>query len=526
MKILVCDKIAPEGIERLKEAGDVVVSTGLGEAELIEAARDASAIVVRSDTRITAPVIEAAKELKVIGRAGVGVDNIAVDAATTHGVLVVNSPGGNTVSAAELAITIMLAAARRVPFADAEMKKRNWAKSKCMGIEVTGKTLGIVGLGKIGGEVARRARGLEMTVFGYDPGLSADHMRGRGVEPATLDEILEKSDFVTLHVPGGSATKALIGAPELAKMKKTAILVNCSRGGVVDEAALAEALQNGAIGGAAIDVFEDEPKPWESPLIDAPNIVLTPHLGASTADAQVGATMDVVTQIAEVLAGGQPTSAVNLPRIPEATARELQPWVELARRLGSVVAHMATSGLKRAWVEYLGGLCEFDCSLLTRSALVGLLSKSWSAALNVISAPAVAAERGVKVSETKSDEDSAYHACMRLTAEFDGGDITVSGTLRGIHEARVVSVQGYRVDFVPAGHMMFVWYSDQPGVIGRVGTIMGDSGVNIGQMHVGRNEIGGTALMTLNVDSEVGEDTAGRVRGLDVVRDLRILDLG
>jgi len=525
MKILVCDKIAEEGIEKLKEAGEVVVQTGMDEARIVEAARDAAAIVVRSASRITAPVIEAAPQLRIIGRAGVGVDNIDVDAATSRGVLVVNSPGGNTIAAAELAITILLAAARKVAFADAEMKRRNWAKNKCMGTEVTGKVCGVVGVGKIGSEVAKRAQGLGMHVIGHDPVLSAEHMRGRGVEPVSLDELLARSDFVTLHVPGGAGTKSLIDAAALAKMRKTAVLVNCSRGGVVDEVALGEALRNGVIAAAAIDVFENEPEPWNSPLIDAPNIVLTPHLGASTSEAQFGATMDVAVQIVDVLQGRQPTSAVNLPRVPQETAEGLRPWIGLAERQGALMAQTARSGLRKVTVEYLGGLADLDCSLLTRSALVGLLSRVSVPAPNIISAPTVAAHRGVTVRETKASERTSYHDLMRITSEYDEGRMSTSATLRGIDEPRIVVIQGYRLDFVPAGHLMLVWYKDQPGVIGSVGTILGSARVNIGQMHVGRNEVGGTALMAVNLDSAVDEATAGRVRDLERVEDIRVLDL-
>jgi D-3-phosphoglycerate dehydrogenase / 2-oxoglutarate reductase len=526
VKILVCDKIAQEGIDELKKAGDVVVATGLDEAQLIEAAADAAAIVVRSATRITAPIIEAAKGLRIIGRAGVGVDNIDVEAATAHGVVVVNSPGGNVIAAAEHTIALMLSAARRIPLAHGEMLKRNWAKSEGMGVEIRDKVCGVIGLGRIGREVAARARGLKLNVIGYDPALSAEHVRRIGVEPVSLDELLRTADFITCHVPGGEPTRHLIDAEGIAKMKKTAIVVNCSRGGVVDEAALAQALHEKRLGGAAIDVFEGEPKPWDSPLIDAPGIVLTPHLGASTAEAQVVAATDVARQVVSVLAGGQADSAVNLPRIPDEAAEELKPWLALAERQGKLVGHLASAGLKSVTVEYLGNLCDLDCSLLARAVMVGILAPLEDPSINLVSAPMLAMDRGVKVTESKVGVATPYHSVLRVLAESDTGGVSTSATLRGLDEPRIVMLEGYRVDFVPRGTVMFVWYHDQPGVIGRIGTVLGESGNNIGEMHVGRTEVGGIALMILNIDSQVRPEAQARVRELPMVESLRVLELG
>jgi len=524
-KILVCDSIAEEGVAKLREAGSVHVSTGLSEEQLIEAARDACAIMVRSSTYITAPVIRAAPELRVVGRAGVGVDNIDVDAATAAGVVVVNSPSGNTVAAAEHTIAMMMAVARRIPFAHSRMLARDWAKSKCLGTEVRGKILGVVGLGKIGTEVARRAKGLEMQVIAHDPMLSEDHMQKMGVEPVSLDDLLARSDFVTLHVPGGAKTAQLINEDALAKMKPAAFLINCSRGAVLDEAAVARALSEGRLAGAAIDVFQGEPNPWSSPLLDAPNVVLTPHLGASTVEAQLVASLDVAEQICDVLAGRQARSAVNLPRVPAETAEELRPWMGLAERVGMLVANLAQSGLRSAQVEYLGELRAFDCSLLTRAVLVGLLSRVGTDNLNIISAPAVAKQRGVAISETKGSDRTPYHSVVRVIAHTREGDLVASGTLRGLDEPRIVRVGAYQVDFVPSGGLLMVWFRDIPGVIGAVGTLMGEAGVNIGQMHVGRCERGGTALMILNVDQPVSEATADAIRALPTVEGLRLMDL-
>jgi len=351
-------------------------------------------------------------------------------------------------------------------------------------------------------------------------------MRQLGVEPVGFDELLARSDFITIHVPGGDATRGLVDADALAKMKPSAFLVNCSRGGVVDEAALTAALRDGVIAGAAIDVFENEPKPWESPLLDAPNVVLTPHLGASTAEAQITAGLDVAEQICDVLAGGQARSAVNLPRVAEETAQELRPWGELAERVGSLLAHVAQSGLHRVRVQFLGEILEHDCALLTRSVLVGLFSRlGRGESVNLISAPTVAQRRGVEVVETKSSDRTPYHSMIRVVGDFDEGQLSASGTLRGLDEPRIVRVGPYSLDFVPAGGLLLVWFRDKPGVIGAVGTVLGESGVNIGQMHVGRTEVGGTALMVLNIDHSVTDETAEAIRSFDTVEDIRLLDL-
>ncbi len=525
MKILVCDKLADEGIAKLREAGEVLVRTGLSEDELVQAVADAAAIVVRSGTKVTRRVIEAAPELKVIGRAGVGVDNIDLYAATERGVVVCNSPGGNTIAAAEHTIGLMLAISRKIPMAHASLRRGEWNRSAFLGTEVRNKVLGIIGLGRIGREVARRARGLDMEVIGYDPALSDSRCRELGVEPVELDELLEKADYVTLHVPLNDSTRHMIGREQLAKMKRGAFLINCSRGGVVDEEALAEAVESGHLAGAALDVYEGEPEPFDSPVMRVENIVTTPHLGASTAEAQVSAAVDVAEQVVEVLRGGQARNAVNMPPIPAESREYTAPYMHVAEKLGAFLAHLIPGGLNAVDIEYAGGLRGYDCSYLTRSVMVGLLGGQVSESVNLVNALSVAYERGIRLDETKSGLPTHFHDLITVRAEGDRETHVASATLRGIDEPRIVQIDEYRVDIVPEGIMLLLYHRDQPGVIGRCGTILGEANVNIGQMHVGRNVVGGTALMILNLDDPVPPEALEKIKSFEPIEEVKLLEL-
>lgn len=530
VKILVCDDIAQEGVEKLREAGEVVVHKPADEDDLVakvEELEDLAAIVVRSGTKITRRAIEAAApgRLQIIARAGVGVDNIDVEAATAHGIIVVNSPEGNTRAAAEHAIALMLALSRNIPRAYMALKERRWSRAEFLGTEVKGKVLGIIGLGKIGREVARMAKGLDMICICHDPALSAEWCRQFGVEPMSFNEVLNSSDYISLHVPLNRQTKHLIGAEEMALMKPGVRIINTSRGGVIDEAALAEALQDGRVGGAALDVFETEPKPWESPIMEAKNVIFTPHLGASTKEAQVAASLDVAEQVVEVLRGGQARSAVNMPAIPAEQRASLGPYIALAERLGGFLAQMSDAGLRSVEMEYAGGLLQYDCSLLTRAVLMGIFSRQLEQRANLINAPVIARERGIRFDERRSGAPVHYYSLMTVRCVFDDGTQEAAGTLRGIDEPRIVLIGPYRVDVVPQGTMLLLSYQDRPGVIGRVGTFLGHHGINIGQMHVGRNEPGGEAIMILTVDDPVPEEVAGEIRGFDWILSIRKVEL-
>lgn len=523
-RIIVCDQIAEEGIAKLSEAGEVAVRTGLTEDELCREVAEAEAIVVRSSTRVTARVIEAAPRLRVIGRAGVGVDNIDVAAASARGVVVVNSPEGNTRAAAEHAIALLLAVTRSIPEGDARIRNRRWARGDLLGSEVRGRVLGLIGLGRVGSEVARMGRGLGMKVIAHDVALSEDRYRQLHVEPVELDDLLRQSDYVSIHVPLTENTRGMIGERELRLMKPDARLVNCSRGEVVDEAALAAALTEGRLAGAAVDVFASEPDPpWDSPLMTAPHTVLTPHLGASTAEAQIGAALDVAEQIVDVLAGLPPRSAVNLPMISLESYRAIQPWLPLVWRMGYLISHLARSGLKRVELRYSGELALHDCTLATRRFLVGLLGRIMTSGINDVNALLVAQERGVTVTETKQDSHPVFHAHVRADVVCDAAPFSVEGSLRGLGEPRIVGINEFRVDVEPRGTLMLATYQDRPGIIGQVGTVLGRHNVNIGQMHVGRADAVGVQLMVLSLDHPVGEDALADLRSLGCLAETHVV---
>jgi len=525
-KVLVCDTIAQEGLDKLAEAGEVTVKTGLSEDELCGAAADVDAIVVRSSSRVTAKVLAAAPHLRIVGRAGVGVDNIDVGEASARGIVVVNSPEGNTRAAAEHAIALLLAVTRSIPEGDSRMRGRNWKRSDLLGNEVRGKVLGLVGLGKVGSQVGRMARGLGMRVIANDLALSDDRCRQLDIEPKELDDLLREADFVSLHVPLTESTRGMIGEREIALMKPAARVVNSSRGGVIDEAALAAALKEGSLAGAAIDVYSSEPSPpWDSPLMDAPNTVLTPHLGASTTEAQIGAAMDVAEQIVEVLQGGPPRHAVNLPMIIPEEFAELRPWLALIERMGLLVSHLAKGGLRAVRVTYSGGVAAYDCTMATRRFIVGLLRRVVSGEINDVNAIIYANERGAAVSEVKVGEHPVFQSLVRAEAECDEGTFVVEGSLRGRGEPRVVLINEFRVDVEPVGRLLLLEAPDQPGVIGKVGTLLGSRGINIAQMHVGQSASEPVQLMVLNLEGDVPSGVLNELTALECLRSVHLVDL-
>ncbi len=503
-KILVCDKIAPEGLEILGTAGEVTaLPKAPSEAELVEMVAPYEAIVVRSATKITAPVFDAARALRIVGRAGVGVDNIDVAAATAHGVIVINSPEGNTIAAAEHAVALLLSLTRNVPQASASTKAGEWRKSEFMGTEVYQKALGIIGVGKIGSIVAQRCRGLGMNVLGYDPYLSAERARQLGIEKAELDDLLARSDFVTIHAAKTPETEGMIGADELAKMKPTARLVNCARGGIVNETALYEALDSQTIAGAALDVFAQEP-PGSIPLFELPNVVATPHLGASTREAQEKVAVDVAEQIVDVLRGGQARTPVNVPAVASEVVERLQPWMDLARQMGCLQAHLHRQAIARVQITYAGDLADLAVAPVTPHFLVGLLSPQLEQTVNIVNARLVAEQRGIQVEERKTGESLDYVSLLTAEVESDGQPHTVSGTLFGrSSDPRIVFIDGYRLDVIPQGRVLLTWHYDRPGFIGRVGTLLGSNDINIAGMQVGREHPGGKGIMALRVDHPI-----------------------
>jgi D-3-phosphoglycerate dehydrogenase len=500
-KVLVSDPITPAGIELFKEAGfEVEVKTDHTKEELIAKIRNYDALIVRSQTKVGADVIEAASNLKVIGRAGVGVDNVDVEAATKKGIIVLNAPDGNTISTAELTIAMLLSLARNIPQAHGSLKGGAWDRKSFTGVEVSGKTLGIVGMGRIGTEVAKRMLAMNMTVLAFDPFLTPEKAESLGVKLVDLDPIITQSDFITVHTPLTPETQGLFGAKEFARMKKGVRLINCARGGIYDEAALAEAIKNGQVAGAAFDVFPEEP-PKDRTLIDLPQTVVTPHLGASTKEAQENVAVDVAIEVIKVLKGESFKNAVNLPPLRPEVRTAIQPFFGLMEALGKITGQLAKSGITKLEVSYLGEISKLETNYLSTLFLKGILQTSLGDEVNPVNALYLAKERGIKVIERKLPDVAGYASLITVTAATDKETHTLSGTVIGAAGSRIVEIEGYHFDIVPSGNLVLINHTDQPGVIGEVGTILGQHGINIAAMQVGRKQQGGNALMVLTVDS-------------------------
>ncbi len=507
MKVLIPEKLADPGIELLKKDFDVDVILDLSPEDLLERIGEYDGLIIRSATQVTAEVIERAENLKAIGRAGIGVDNIDIEAATKRGVIVANAPESNTVAAAEHTLGLMLAAARRIPAADASLKGGEWKRSSFKGVEVREKTLGLIGLGHVGAIVARGALGMGMKVLAYDPYVSEDRMRSMNVGRAeTTDEVFENADFVSLHVPRTPQTMGLVNEESLNKMKPTSYLINVARGGIVDEADLYEALKGGVIGGAALDVFAEEPT-TESPIFSLPNVVVTPHLGASTAEAQDRAGITAAEQVATALRGQVPIHAINAPVPVGEGAEFVAQFSGLCEALGSLLYQLTDRPGDTLKVEYRGEVAGFDTRLLDVSAQKGLLAPMVHEPLNFVNTPILAKDRGLRLETSRVSESADYTSLVLLRLAGEGGENVVSGTLSGPKmQPRLVEAMGFDFDVVPERHMLFIRNEDQPGMIGKVGSILGEHGINIGNMAVGRGEPGSRAAMAVTVDEPVPEE--------------------
>jgi D-3-phosphoglycerate dehydrogenase len=524
-RILVADPIAEDGVERLRSAGRVDVATGLAREELIARIGDYDALVVRSETKVTAEVFDAAHRLRVVGRAGVGVDNIDLDAATRNGVLVLNAPTGNTLAAAEHAITMMCALARNVAAADASMHAGRWERSKFMGFELRDKTLGLLGLGKIGFEVARIAgQGLQMQVIAHDPLVTPERAEQAGVELVDLDRLVRECDVLSVHVPLTEQTRGVIGAERLRQMKPGARVINVARGGIIDEQALADALRDGHIAGAAIDVFTKEPLAADNPLAAAPNTVLTPHLGASTVEAQYNVAYDVADQIATVLAGGAARYAVNAPVILPEEMAQLRPYLDLAGKMGQLAAQLGGGEkLRRVVCTYTGELAERETIVLTAEALRGLFAPFTETRINPINAKTVARQHGVAVEERSSTRSLDYATSMVL--EVVGTEpLSITGTqFEG--EARITRINDLRVDMQPQGIYLVGSHQDHPGVIAAIATVLAKHDINIASVELGRDKPRGRAVMLMQVDEPVSGDLLREMQaeiGLESLRQVRL----
>ncbi len=529
MKILVADKISPKGVAflRAQKGFEVVEAYGSSPAKVLELVKDVHAIAVRSETKITAEVIAAAPLLKVVGRAGVGVDNVDVDAATERGVIVMNTPSGNTIATAELTFTHILCGARPVPQAAASMRDGKWDRKSFSGIELFKKTLGVIGLGRIGAEVAKRAQAFGMTVVAYDPYLAPSRAKAMQIEAVTLDDLLKQADYITVHMPLTEQTQYMIDEAALAKCRKGVRLFNCARGGIIKESALVAALKSGHVAAAGLDVFEDEPLAADHELRKLPNVTLTPHLGASTAEAQDAVGVEVAEQIADVLNGGVIRNAVNMPSLDAATLKIIGPYLELGNKLGTLVQQLATDRVEKLRIAYWGKIVELDANPVTRAIQRGFLSRISSESLNFINAPVVLERLGVQAEVVKSNVETDYTELMQVEAVTAGGAVfSATGTLLGKSASpRIVALNGRDVEAEPKGALLVYENHDEPGIIGMVGTLLGREKVNIAAMSLSRNNAGGTALCVLNLDSAPTEATVKELTSHRAIKQAQVVTL-
>ncbi|NLN06833.1 MAG: phosphoglycerate dehydrogenase [Firmicutes bacterium] len=524
MKVLVSDQISELGINKLREKAVVDVKTDLTPQELIEVIPEYDALVVRSSTKVTREVLEAGKNLKVVGRAGVGIDNIDVDAATELGIIVLNAPEGNTISAAEHAIAMMTSLARNIPAANSSVKAGEWKRGKFMGVELYHKTLGVIGMGRIGSEVIKRAKAMGMHILAYDPYISDERATKLGVTVVPLEEIYRKSDFITIHTPMTKATRHMIGAEEIAMMKDGVRIINCARGGLIDEKALYEALKSGKVAGAALDVFEEEPA-VNNPLVQLPNVIVTPHLGASTQEAQVNVAVQVADQVLKALQNEPLVSAVNVPVIPPETMAAVTPFVPLVKTLGSFYTQLFNGQIEQVELVYSGEIANYPVSALTTSFLIGLLSVILGESVNYVNAPVIAKQRGIKVREVTSTTVENYTNLVTANIKTSEGIHTVAGTLFNKNDIRIVQIGKYRIEVVPSRYMLVATYQDKPGVIGRFGITLGENNINIAGMQVGRQSIGGEAVMVIQVDSAVPEEVLQQLQDLEAIYSIHFVKL-
>lgn len=526
MKVLVLDNVSPKAVSILEQGGlEVVVDNEkYNEEQLINIIPAYHAVIVRSASTITAPVIEAGKNLVIIGRAGVGVDNIDVTAASQHGILVVNAPDGNTIAATEQTIALMLGLARNVPQAHAALKQGKWLRKEFTGVELRNKTLGIVGLGRIGNAVAKRARALEMSTIGYDPFISAETAAAEGIELVSLDELYKRADFITLHIPKTKESLNMINKDSIAKMKDGVNIINVARGGIINEQDLYEAAKSGKVGGAALDVFAAEPT-TESPLFELDNIVVCPHLGASTKEAQVNVALDVANEIVNVLAKGEMAkNAVNMPAISQELMNTLKPYLNLGERLGRFVAQVATE-FDSVEIRYNGDIAQLEVAPISTAVLKGLLSTILDDSVNFVNAGLLAKTRGIKVSEKKSGQAENYASLITVIVQGGKCDKSVAGTVFSKNDPRIVMVDDYRVDAVPEGYMIVAPHIDKPKIIGKIGTLIGEANVNIATMQVGRRASGGKAVMLLGIDGVLNDKTLNEIAQVEGILDVKFVSL-
>lgn len=526
MKVLVTDPIAGDGIEIFKAAGlDVEERPGLSPEELLEVIQDTDGLVIRSNTRVTQEVVDAAKKLKVVGRAGTGLDNVDIAACNKRGIVVMNTPGGNTNSAAEHSIAMIMALSRHIPQATASMKSGKWEKKRFSGQEVAGKTLGIIGIGRIGSIVSQLAQGLKMEVVAFDPHIRPEMAEKLGVELTDLDNVLARADYISIHAPLTAETKRSVNAELFNKMKDGVMVLNCARGGIINEQDLYEAMKSGKVAGAALDVFETEPTGKVHPLFSLDNFICTPHLGASTREAQENVAVAVARQISDYLTKGEVRNAVNMPSVSEETLVQLTPVLNLADKLGTFHAHLTTAPVDEVTVYYQGDIAGLETASVTISIIKGLLSPILSEEVNFINAPILAEERGIKVTESKSKTSEDFTSLLTVTVKTADGTNTLAGTIFGKKEPRLVRINDFCLEAVPEGHMLLIYNQDRPGVIGRIGITLGEANINIGQMQVGQDPDHHRNVILLTTDDSVRPDVLSRLLQEDGVEKAQAIEL-
>ena len=521
-RVLIADKLSPTAVQIFKDRGiETDVKIGLDRDALIKIIGDFDGVAVRSATKITEKVIAAAHRLKVIGRAGIGVDNIDVPAATAKGIIVMNTPFGNSITTAEHAIALLFALARQIPQADLSTQAGKWEKNRFLGVELTAKTLGIIGCGNIGSIVASRALGLQMKVIAYDPYLSPERALDLGVEKVELDALLARADFISLHTPLTDKTRNIINAESLAKTRKGIRIINCARGGLVDEQALRAALDSGHVAGAAFDVYSSEPA-TANPLFGHPNVVCTPHLGAATNEAQENVALQVAEQMADYLLRGAISNAVNFPSITAEEAPKLKPFIDLAEKLGSFAGQLTESGIKKVQITYEGAVAQMKIKALTSAALAGLL-RPMLGDVNVVSSAIIAKERGMVVEETTREAEGDYDSLIRVTVVTERQERTVAGTVYADGRPRIVDIKGIRMDAEFGPSMIYITNLDKPGFIGKFSMTLGDAGINIATFHVGRETPGGNAIALIEIDGELPPAVLAKVQALPQVQTAKVL---
>ena len=523
-RVLISDALSPAAVQIFKDRGvEVEFQPNLGKDKdkLAELIGQFDGLAIRSNTKVTAKLLESANNLKVIGRAGIGVDNVDIPAATARGIIVMNTPFGNSITTAEHAIAMMFAVAREIPAADASTQAGKWEKNRFMGVEITGKTLGIIGCGNIGSIVADRAVGLRMRVVAFDPFLSLERARDLGVEKVDLEDLLKRADFITLHTPLTPQTRNIMSAENIAKTRKGVRIINCARGELVDEAAMREALVSGHVAGGAFDVFSEEPA-TSNPLFGLPNVVCTPHLGASTTEAQENVALQVAEQMSDYLIRGAISNAINFPSITAEEAPKLKPYMGLAEKLGSLVGQLAHDNLTKISIEVEGAAAQLNIKPITGAVLAGLMRR-YSDTVNMVNAPFLAKERGLDIREVRHDKEGSYQTLIRVSVQTAGGEKSVAGTLFGDGSARLVEIFGIKVEADLAGDMLYIVNEDAPGFIGRLGSALGEAAINIGTFHLGRRDAGGDAVVLLSVDEAVPEPVLWQLCKLPGVKTVKAL---